>query len=420
MSVDYYNDPNWREPIILYSGLLPAKKREEFISELINIDILLATLCHISSFENEDNLKLKLLNKSIEIIDTSQYHSIVAKAILSLIELGEANRILKTKKFSTKNLSTRSGNFRLSKKIVRMIFDIGTDNQIEDFILKMTSSKNVFFRAILHVIYKKHLKTKFKEIMEDNLISILKKKRLNKKDLIFSFFFISPKNLKYIEKPLTHYITSLIEGNDIGNTTLKYTNIQNVFFLIKKFSLEKKYPIAYILDYIYQSNKHSAVRGLMYKVVELNDFISLQEILYYHVENKKVNIIKNLLFREVINELLSDDFFEYRIKLIQSLTLSKNKDDNDFGIVLLNLRELEIGEIVKCKVISIHKGLVYLEVTGVLDRVITFYNELSQKVKLNFKKNKGSLTFRGKVANFHRGAYVITRNEIDYTLPNKT
>jgi hypothetical protein len=269
----YKNDPAWAETIKLYSGLFDSQeKREDFISNIADSNVLLAAQCKSNSIDSEITL-CNNIEKKIEYDETSSEREI-ANGWLTLIELD------KSEKLRNNIAQYKKKHSKLPNIIDRLVDNQSNENVFEFYSVlaslheRLSSKEKRRLREILQ---------KLKDINQDiqffinKLIAISSPSNITEIRKIIEEVGIN-KNKSKDSKSIVASIDSLIKQN-------KPLSIKQAILLVHQYELKEHFDIIKLIQKLINFKtsfalKHSSI--LIQKLNLENDFQKLNTI----TENK--------------------------------------------------------------------------------------------------------------------------------------
>lgn len=314
----YINDPDWDEVMRLYSGLFDTQdERENFILDLAETDILLATECKTSSWEEEGNLKSKIRNN---IIDAIKFNTYDIKLSVSLLELelyqDLEDNVLKYLIF------IRHGD----KKFIKALINYKEQDWLSliEFLVKNNKPHSISFvlLALLKISYPLNDKSKCQKIY-DMMYD------LNWKIQIRSLIFISTVKLDLFSDTL-HFL-KLIISKILFKKKEKNTRSQStVYDKNRTWTVSVRYNLfsdIEIIDNLYdsQGSLHCKILLKISKKSELSNSYLIEKLILGGNYLAFLMIYKN-------NPIILENFgFNY---LVINLIKSNNRHLLKFAIIL--------------------------------------------------------------------------------------
>ncbi len=336
------NDPAYSQIMQLYSGLFDTQEeREDFIFNLLETDILLATDCKTSSVEEEKEISNNIFSKCNSILQEHTNSSYYLKALLVLLKLEKIDVI-------TDFLTRVKG--RDIQIIRQMISQIPISQSYSEFlIVTLLSNPPYFISDFLKVseLYEKEL-----FFFNKNDINRIFSELIKNKDVKINYV------LFFLKKNKDSIIIS--KYKDISNKRLvEFKNVQNLIHWINIFKLK--------VDYVCLIDEHL-------NIGEINNIYMAISLFDYITEKKKVDIL-NRMYKDVDikikivfymyiqknykYKLLFRDFKDYRFKVRNNCFDSyeifyKKNFINIYSIAQteIYISTLEVGSFIKLNYVS--------------------------------------------------------------------
>lgn len=290
------DDSNWSEVIHLYSGLFEnVNKRQEFVIDLSEVNILLAAECKMTSINEEENIEVEILNKAFySYKEEDDYHSIAT--------------LLKMQEY---HIATDLFNYKFDLKI----------------------NENIAINAILRDVepldFLDQISKKLPKEVLTNIIQIVSK---NTKDKDYKYYLALSK--------VTNNENVLELYAEVSNS-IHYNNPEILFFILKNCNRDQ----ANLLFFDIKKNLKTLTVNIINQMILISDDIGAfniyNELKEYNL-NPNLETFKYLIKKKSIKyDLIINEVFDY---LIKSELIKNNRNRNNVWVpYILYQEEYEIA-----------------------------------------------------------------------------
>ena len=413
------DDSNWSEVIHLYSGLFEnVNKRQEFVIDLSEVNILLAAECKMTSINEEENIEVEILKRAFySYKDNDDYLSIVT--LLKMQEYHIATDLFNYK-FDLKineNIAinailrnTEPLDFidQISKNLSKEVL-----SNIIQIVSKNTTDKDYkYYLSLSKVINNENVLELYAEVSNsihynnpDILFFLLKNCSRDQANIIF---FDIKKKLKTLTVNIINQM--ILISDDIGafniyNELKEYTlnpNLETFKYLIKKKSIKYDLIINEVFVYLIKSDLIKSNRNrnnvwvpyILYQEeyeIALNyyDEYILEKSKNFYTDKSVVNELKLIshLIKIAPNFEIANKWFLYSLSQFDNDLIPSSIYEN----YLFNNSDIKVNEFIEVYYENLFKDfkktLRHANLKKEVDYFVNFFNKfLKLKIKFNSLK----------------------------------
>ena len=413
------DDSNWSEVIHLYSGLFEnVNKRQEFVIDLSEVNILLAAECKMTSINEEENIEVEILKRAFySYKDNDDYLSIVT--LLKMQEYHIATDLFNYK-FDLKINETIAINAilrntepldfldQISKNLPKEVI-----SNIIQIVSKNTTDKDYkYYLSLSKVINNENVLELYAEVSNsihynnpDILFFLLKNCSRDQANIIF---FDIKKKLKTLTVNIINQM--ILISDDIGafniyNELKEYNlnpNLETFKYLIKKKSIKYDLIINEVFVYLIKSDLIKSNRNrnnvwvpyILYQEeyeIALNyyDEYILEKSKNFYTDKSVVNELKLIshLIKIAPNFEIANKWFLYSLSQFDNDLIPSSIYEN----YLFNNSDIKVNEFIEVYYENLFKDfkktLRHANLKKEVDYFVNFFNKfLKLKIKFNSLK----------------------------------